>query len=163
VSGYAARFGVLSLNLGGFREVIAPGAFAQALKGADVRALLNHENWPILGRTSAGTLRLWEDGQGLAFSLDLPEIPIVRELVVALERGDLTGTSFAFLGVEDAWDVHDSVPVRTIRSFGELRDVSLVTFPAYADAEASLVLRAAAPPSTPRKDAVLARLGRPAR
>ena len=71
--GHAAVFGVLSEDLGGFRERIAPGAFNDVLAaGADVRLLVDHAP-PPLARTKAGTLRLYEDQTGLAFEADLPD------------------------------------------------------------------------------------------
>lgn len=42
IVGYAAKFNTRSNNLGGFVEVIAPGAFDDVLDD-DVRALFNHD------------------------------------------------------------------------------------------------------------------------
>jgi phage head maturation protease len=43
MSGYAAVFGSATEIAGMFREQIAPGAFAEAVKRDDVRALFNHD------------------------------------------------------------------------------------------------------------------------
>ena len=59
--GYAARFNEESHVLaGGFREVLLPGAFTETLadENNDVLALYNHDTGALLGRESAGTLRL---------------------------------------------------------------------------------------------------------
>src|SRR5580704_19345656 len=65
ITGYAAMFNSLSSDLGGFVEVIRAGAFSKCLaSNPDVRCLFNHSD-VVLGRTTAGTLRLTEDEVGL--------------------------------------------------------------------------------------------------
>ncbi len=59
--GYAATFDSLSSDLGGFKEKISRGAFKNTIKSDDVRALFNHDSNFVLGRTTAGTLKLSED------------------------------------------------------------------------------------------------------
>ena len=71
LEGYAAKFGS-EAQIGSYRETIAPGAFSASLAG-DVLALMDHSPLIVLGRTKSGTLRLSEDSQGLAFSLDVPD------------------------------------------------------------------------------------------
>ena len=126
VHGYAAIFDAVSEDLGGFREKIAPGAFADVLD-ADVRALLNHDPDQLLGRTKSGTLRLEEDPRGLRFELDLPDSPIGENVRAAVGRGDLDGASFRFLVGRESWEGD----LRTVETVEELHDVTLATHPAY--------------------------------
>lgn len=137
VSGYAAVFEAMSEDLGGFREKIAPGAFAKTL-GGDVRALFNHDPNHVLGRTKAKTLRLFEDGRGLRFELTPPNTALARSVVESLRRGDVDQMSFGFRTISDRWDnERDGSVVRTLFEV-ELFDVSVVTFPAYPQTEAAL-------------------------
>jgi HK97 family phage prohead protease len=136
--GYASIFESTSQNLGGFVERVAPGAFKKTLQEADVRALFNHDQNQILGRVTAGTLRLQEDTKGLRYEIDLPNTQLGRDLAELLRRGDINGSSFGFRTIEDDWgETRDGYPLRTLRSV-QLIDVSPVTFPAYLAAEASL-------------------------
>jgi HK97 family phage prohead protease len=139
--GYAARFDTLSKDVGGFREVIKPGAFSKVLgSNPDVRMLFNHDANRILGRTSAGTLTLAEDDKGLRFCCKLdPNNSEHRNLHSSVKRGDISDCSFAFKLNEtgdDDWDTAKdeegrSYNRRTIRNFSHLFDTSIVTHPAY--------------------------------
>jgi HK97 family phage prohead protease len=143
VSGYAARYNVLSHNLGGFKERIAKRAFDRVLATKpDVVLLFNHDQSQMLGRTSSGTLQLRGDDHGLSFDCDLPNTTAARDLHELVTRGDVKEMSFAFmLGQgDDSFSEEDDlesdqsdarVIVRTIKNFSALRDVSLVTSPAY--------------------------------
>lgn len=138
IVGHAAVFNELSENLGGFREIIATGAFDDA-DMKDVRALFNHDaNW-ILGRTMAETLALKVDKRGLAFEIDPPDTQMGRDVVTSIERGDVTGASFGFIIEEDKWNEDDDGRiVRTIMAFRQIFDVSPVAFPAYPDTDTAL-------------------------
>lgn len=150
LKGHAAVFNQLSSDLGGFREQIAPGAFADTIrKRDDVRSLFNHTADYVLGRVSSGTLRLREDATGLAFENDLPGTTIAHDLVVSIERGDISGMSFAFRVSPngDRWDVDEQSGLMRTLTRVELRDISPVTYPAYPGtdvAAASSQARAAA-------------------
>lgn len=130
VAGYAAVFGQ-ETDIGGmFREVIAPGAFDEAIGRDDVVFLINHDGLP-LARTRSGTLRLSSDGTGLRIETELDtEDPDVRSIVPKMKRGDLDKMSFAFWPEVQEWDESGDMPVRTIRK-ARLYDVSIVTTPAY--------------------------------
>lgn len=136
IVGYAAKFDSLSEEMWGFREQIAPGAFGDALKVSDVRALFNHDPNYILGRQSAGTLQLSEDDVGLFYEITPPDTQWARDITASIERGDIKESSFAFSmsgGVEE-WDDKAEPAIRTIRAIGALYDVSPVTYPAYPSA-----------------------------
>jgi HK97 family phage prohead protease len=143
VEGYAARFGTWSEDLGGFREQIKPGAFREALKTSDVRALWNHDPSQVLGRQRSGTLELKEDSRGLFYRVRLPDTQAARDLVVMMERGDVAESSFAFTvergGDEWRFTKGDELDERTIVRVSGLFDVSPVTFPAYPEATSGLV------------------------
>jgi HK97 family phage prohead protease len=135
--GYAALFNS-EADIGGyFREVIAPGAFTETLKNDDIRALIDHDTGRVIGRSSAGTLRLKEDDKGLSVEIDLPDTTDGRDLAVQLERGDISGMSFGFIVRHDEWDETSDPPTRTIHAV-DLREVSAVAFPAYGDTEIAL-------------------------
>lgn len=128
IAGYAAVFNSLSVELWGFREKIAPGAFAATL-GDDIRALWNHDASTVLGRTKSKTLRLAEDEVGLAIEIDPPAS--AASYIETIERGDVDQMSFAFRTLEQTWDEdEEGVLIRTLLKV-KLYEVSPVTFPAY--------------------------------
>lgn len=135
LTGYAAVFDRWSEPLFGFRERIAPGAFRKTILEGDIRALWNHDDRIVLGRNRAGTLRLAEDERGLQTEIDLPDNEWGRPVLDAVERGDVTGMSFAFDVIKESWVwARDSAGLDE-RTLHEVRlfDVSPVTFPAYPD------------------------------
>lgn len=136
IVGHAALFNSLSEDLGGFREQIAPGAFSDSIKSDDVRALFNHSPDYILGRTASGTLTLSEDDDGLVSEIDPPNTQFVRDLMVSIERGDISQMSFAFRVKPDGqtWEERDEMTLRTLTNV-TLYDVSPVTFPAYPETD----------------------------
>ena len=138
IRGHAAVFEKLSEDLGGFREKIAPGAFANSLAG-DVRALFNHDANLVLGRTTAGTLRLSEDKKGLAVEIDPPDTETARHIMESMRRGDVTQMSFGFRTIKDQWErgAAGKPDTRTLLDV-ELFDVSPVTFPAYPQTDVAV-------------------------
>lgn len=144
IEGYAARYYTgnpndTSLDLGGFRERIRVGAFDKVLaKNADVPILFNHNPSFILGRTSAGTAKVWSDGNGLRFRCDLGKQTYAQDLRESIKRGDITQCSFGMIVDDDgdSWgqDTDEDGEIfnlRTINTIAELLDCSAVTSPAY--------------------------------
>jgi HK97 family phage prohead protease len=146
IIGYAAVYNRLSLDLGGFREEILPGAFDKILnrqrgKG-DVVALFNHDSNIVLGRTSSGTLELSSDTKGLRYVVTPP---VSRADVLELiQRRDVQGSSFAFTvdpKQESFRTGEDGKAIRQIREVSGLYDVGPVLVPAYPQTSASVALR----------------------
>lgn len=135
--GYAALFNSRTTIGDYFIEELAPGAFTETLKSADVRALVDHDTGRVIGRSAAGTLRLSEDDKGLMVEVDLPDTSDGRDLAVQLERGDISGMSFGFRVTKEEWDETGNMPVRTIKAV-DLFEVSAVAFPQYTDTEIAL-------------------------
>ena len=139
IEGHGASFNVLSEDLGGFRERILPGAFADVLLTDDVRALFNHDPNFVLGRNKSGTLALAEDEAGLAYRITPPNSQTIRDLVLEpIRRGDISGSSFSFIVGDETWEKQNGEPIRTIRKIAALYDVGPVTFPAYPSSDSSI-------------------------
>jgi HK97 family phage prohead protease len=146
IIGYAAVYNRLSLDLGGFREEILPGAFDKILnrqrgKG-DVVALFNHDSNIVLGRSSSGTLELSSDEKGLKYVVTPP---VSRADVLELiQRRDVRGSSFAFTvdpKNESFRTGEDGKAIRQIREVSGLYDVGPVLNPAYPSTSASVAMR----------------------
>ena len=91
VEGYFAVFNDTYKVWEGATESIAPGAFAESVSG-DVRALYNHNDDLILGRTAAGTLELREDSHGLWGRIKLNRNDTdAMNAYERIKRGDITG------------------------------------------------------------------------
>ncbi len=156
VRGYAALYDTEAVIAGFFRERIAPGAFRSVIgQTADVRALFNHDDNIVLGRTTNGTLRLSEDERGLAYEFDPnPNDPDATRVVAKIQRGDVSQSSYGFQVKADTWTKPTragELPLRTINEFEALRDVSPVTFPAFedttAEARSAAAVAAVMPPA----------------
>lgn len=145
VSGYAAMYNSESKDLGGFREVIAPGAFTRSLRaGVDVKCLFNHDPNQLLGRVQNGTLQVEADSMGLHFRCSINrEDPQAMALHAKVKRGDVSECSFAFTVAKGGQQFgqrripgsagtsdEDYYVLRTLTDV-DLLDVSAVTTPAY--------------------------------
>jgi len=119
-------------------ERIGRGAFDRALRERhDARALFNHNPDNLLGRVSAGTVTLSVDEVGLRYEIPFdPDDPDHQRVLRKIERGDLSGSSFAFVPTETLWSEVDGAQIRTILD-ADLYDVGPVTSPAYTGTSAT--------------------------
>ena len=142
IEGYGSVFNKRSLDLGGFTEIIAPGAFDEVIENSDVKCYLDHNpQRGILARSrnGEGSLSLSVDGEGLKYSFDAPNTALGDEVVEGLKRGDYSQSSFAFTVKEESWaKEEDGRYLRTIVKVNRLYDVSIVTDPAYPDTSVAM-------------------------
>lgn len=133
ISGYFAVFNSETELWPGAYEEIAPEAFANTMSN-DIRALTNHDDTLVLGRTKVGTLRLRTDTRGLWGEIDINENDSdAMNLYERVKRGDVDQCSFGFNIVREETDWRDDGTVKwTIREV-DLHEVSVCTFPAYED------------------------------
>lgn len=142
LSGHAAVWGTLAAipaDRPRYYEGIGRSAFDEVLD-QDVPALVNHDPSLILGRSSAGTLKLSTDDSGLYFEIpQLPNTTYANDLRESVSRGDINGMSFGFIPGEQAKGrAPDGRQLRTHTRISRLLDVSPVTYPAYADTDVVL-------------------------
>jgi HK97 family phage prohead protease len=139
LEGTAVSYDCLSQDVGGFFERIMPGAFTRSLKaGQDTKCLLNHDANVVLGRTKSGTLQLQDTPTGLRFRCQLDRNNSThRDIYASVKRKDLSECSFAFV-IAPGGDTFDEVTQngkrfmrRTVTDVAELRDIAIVTYPAY--------------------------------
>ena len=125
---------------GKFTERMAQGVASDVLKrGVDTRFLFNHDGMP-LGRTTSGTLIL-QDGQrslDCELHVDMRQ-QLANDLVIAIERRDVTQMSIGFVTGRDEWD--EAMEDRTVLLFDDLPDVSAVTYPASPTTQVQIAQR----------------------
>ncbi len=153
IEGHAVVFGVRSVNLvpwSSYRElyeVMEPGCITdELLKRSDVVLTAFHDNTIILGRCrqGKGTLTLTLEERGLKISCTLAETAKADELLSAIERGDVSGMSFAYTADES--DSENGVSyeklnertaedkevwLRHVKKVDGIYDVTIAGHPAY--------------------------------
>lgn len=149
IVGYAAKFGVNSLEIDGeFIERIDPGAFSLVRerrgrrKPLETRALWNHDaNFPLA--RYPGTLKLTVDDIGLRYEFPVPSSSYGQDLAANIRDKIVSGSSFSFTVGKggDVWDMEEGRSVRLIKRVESLIDVGPVTFPAYPAADVSVARR----------------------
>lgn len=137
IEGYFAVFNSIYDIAPGMSESIAPGAFTKSLSN-DVRALINHDTTLVLGRTTAHTLELREDGHGLWGKIAInPKDGDAMNLYERVKRGDVDQCSIGFEIVSEETDFREDGSVHWEIREVNLWEVSCCTFPAYEETSIS--------------------------
>jgi HK97 family phage prohead protease len=125
-TGYASVFS----NVDAYREIVAPGAFADSLKrikesGDPLPILWQHRSGEPIG----GSDKLEEDKYGLKVAgwLLTNEVPRAREALALMKRRVVKGLSIGYYVEADSYDEKNRI--RTLLKI-DLQEYSLVTFAA---------------------------------
>lgn len=125
-SGYGSKFGVVDYA----GDVLVKGAFEKTLADVThkVRLLWQHDSKQPIGHFKS----LSEDANGLHFTGKLNlDVQQGREAYALLKAGDIEGMSIGFITIKDDYDRQTGI--RYIKEV-KLSEISLVTFPANAEA-----------------------------
>lgn len=135
--GYASTYDQ-PYEVEGMVETISRGAFNKTLEGKpDVFALISHDPSRVVARTSNGTLQLFADERGLRTIIKPINTQDGRDLVTLVETGTLDAMSFGFIVKDDKIEMREGRIHRAILEV-ELHEVSVVAFPANANAKISV-------------------------
>ena len=141
ISGYAIKFGAPSKDLGGFVEVITP----EALKEVDLSNVIllhGHDYGKPLASVKADTLKLEVDEIGLRFEATLQDTTYANDIYKNIQAGIIDSMSFGFeIGVESFDKNEDGVITRSIEKVKALREISIVTVPAYNESNVKVNTR----------------------
>ena len=134
VEGYASTFEpykLIEIDGEDYNERIEPTAFDEA-DMSDVVYRIDHEG-KVYARSSAGTIKLDIDENGLHQITDLGMTKAGREHFEEIAAGNYPQMSFAFTVDEDHYDA--DTRTRIIDRIGKVFDISAVSFPANPTTE----------------------------
>lgn len=119
-----------------FIEIIRSGAVTEEmLRQCDVKALLEHDRNRLLARCNngEGSLNLTIDSYGCLYRFEIPDIPDGKFAKVMIKRGDLFGSSFAYITDEKnvTYTQRNGLLIRTVNKIDQIFDMSIVADPAY--------------------------------
>jgi HK97 family phage prohead protease len=143
VAGHAAVFNRKSLDLGGFQEIVDPGAFERVLtENPDVFLNWDHDMRYVFARTHNKTLDLGTDERGLAYWARVAPVTYADDLRVLLEGGYIDQASFCFTVADDLWEIKtvdgEEIVTRTILEIGQLFDVCITAQGAYPQTDSGV-------------------------
>ena len=150
IRGLAIPYNRLSVDLGGFRERIMPGAFDDIIgrqRGKqEILSYFNHNADLLLGRESAGTLEVIAEERGISYIVEPPDTQAGRDVLALVRSRNLRGSSFAFTvgqkGERFTTDENGKAIREVVRASG-LFEMGPVVTPAYSMTTAGVAMRAA--------------------
>ncbi len=126
---YDAKTVINDIN-GSYNEIIKRGAL-QGVDLKDTHLFYNHDLNKVPLARAPKTMQLTETADGLEIEAQLPDTPEARSVYTAVERGDLSGMSFAF-SLDKSGSSYDAKSnTRSINKFNKILECSIVPFPAY--------------------------------
>src|SRR5574337_456443 len=133
ITGYFVVFNSETRLYESVYEEISDKAF-ENIDLSDIRALADHDTAKILGRTKSQTWSLGVDEKGLfgEITINKNDTEAVN-LYERVKRGDIDQCSFGFNILNEIMDQRADGSVKWTITEIELFEVSVVTFPAYAD------------------------------
>lgn len=139
IEGYFALFNKETEIWQGYFEQLDKDAFKNTLgETSDIRALFNHDTNIVLGRTKTNTLKLYTDEKGLYGIIHLNKNDVeARNIYERVKRGDIDQCSFGFVIKDESIEYEENGAYHSTIKEVELFEVSIVTFPAYADTSIS--------------------------
>jgi uncharacterized protein len=114
-------------------ERVDPGAFDKVIADTtvDVLSSLNHDiERQLLGRRSAGSLKLSKNSAGLVFEVTPGETSQARDTIELIQRREVKGASIWFGRADELWTEEDDQTVVTLMSI-PLIEVGPVSRPAF--------------------------------
>jgi len=136
IMGLAAVFNDIGQPVVGvpFLQVtMLPGAFKKTLRrGDEVVALFDHDFGNVIGRRSAGSLKLEETSRGLRVEIDPPDTTVARDLITNIRAGNLKGMSIGFVVPNGGSKliIDEETELRVISEV-DLFEVSVVAMPVF--------------------------------
>ncbi|MFZ4539211.1 HK97 family phage prohead protease [Propionivibrio sp.] len=128
-SGYACKWG----GVDSYGDTILPGAFTDSLRLALPKMFFNHSWGMPIGKWTTAK----EDKAGLLVTGELtPDLDCAEDVYSALKHGTLDGLSIG--GYMKSGDYTETETGRTIHKWSNLMEISLVVFPADANARIDL-------------------------
>jgi capsid assembly protease len=136
-------YGGAGADFGTYREVYQRGAFSKGLDG-DLRVLFAHNEEHVLGRTSSGTCKFWEDESGVHATVDPPNAQWADDLLASIRRSDINQASAGFWIEKDHFEMRGSERYRVIEK-ARMKEASIVSWAMYESTKATVGGQAALP------------------